>query len=268
MRKLLFIAFICSSLCSYAQSETPEDTIKNRPPIKKEQVPFSPIEDKRTVFDEILPKHDMQGEQQQEIDLHITTPEYVEPLPWTDINKIHFQKNIFEWDFQRFADFLLSPEVVMTMYGNHTTYPAMGSIMQAGAGLTYYSPDGHWEISGGIYAAHYSMATPSAISKAKNAKRDAPRGTQWDIGYNASVAYRINPYMRLHAFGQYSGYGKSNSLHGYMNPMYPQSGYGMVLELKVTDWLDINGGLERSYDPTKMKWRTSPILAPTIRIKK
>ena len=64
--------------------------------------------------------------------------------------------------------------------------------------------------------------------------------------------------MRLHAFGQYSGYGRSNSFHGYMNPMYPQSGYGMVLELKVTDWLD----------PTKMKWVTSPVFAPTIRIKK
>ena len=86
---------------------------------------------------------------------------------------------------------------------------------------------------------------------ARYAKRDAPRGTQWDVGYNASVSYRINPYMRLHAFGQYSGYGRSNSFHGYMNPMYPQSGYGMVLELKVTDWLDLNGGMERRYDPTK-----------------
>lgn len=53
-----------------------------------------------------------------------------------------------------------------------------------------------------------------------------------------------------------------------MNPMYPQSGYGMVLELKVTDWLDLNGGMERRYDPTKMKWVTSPVFAPTIRIKK
>ena len=24
------------------------------------------------------------------------------------MKKIHFQKNIFEWDFQRFADFLLA----------------------------------------------------------------------------------------------------------------------------------------------------------------
>lgn len=120
----------------------------------------------------------------------------------------------------------------------------------------------------GVYAAHYSISTPSSIAGARYAKRDAPRGTQWDVGYNASVSYRINPYMRLHAFGQYSGYGRSNSFHGYMNPMYPQSGYGMVLELKVTDWLDLNGGLERSYDPTKMKWVTSPVFAPTIRIKK
>lgn len=40
MRKLLFITFICSSLCAYAQSEIPEDTIKNRPPVKKEQILF------------------------------------------------------------------------------------------------------------------------------------------------------------------------------------------------------------------------------------
>ena len=28
MKKLLFITFICSSLCAYAQSEIPEDTIR------------------------------------------------------------------------------------------------------------------------------------------------------------------------------------------------------------------------------------------------
>ena len=228
MKKLLFITFICSSLCAYAQSEIPEDTIKNRPPVKKEQIPFSPKENKRTGLDESQPQQSLQGEQQEEINLHLPPSDYVEPLPWTDMKKIHFQKNIFEWDFQRFADFLLSPEVVLTMYGSHNTYPAMGSIMQAGAGITYYSPDGHWELSGGVYAAHYSISTPSSIAGARYAKRDAPRGTQW----------------------------------------YPQSGYGMVLELKVTDWLDLNGGLERSYDPTKMKWVTSPVFAPTIRIKK
>ncbi|MFQ9795379.1 MAG: hypothetical protein ACLRYI_09235 [Bacteroides uniformis] len=141
MKKLLFITFICSSLCAYAQSEIPEDTIKNRPPVKKEQIPFSPKENKRTGLDESQPQQSLQDEQQEEINLHLPPSDYVEPLPWTDMKKIHFQKNIFEWDFLRFADFLLSPEVVLTMYGSHNTYPAMGSIMQAGAGVTYYSPD-------------------------------------------------------------------------------------------------------------------------------
>ena len=50
----------------------------------------------------------------------------------------------------------------------------MGSIMQAGAGVTYYSPDGHWELSGGVYAAHYSISQPSSITGAQYAKRDAP----------------------------------------------------------------------------------------------
>ena len=116
MRKLLFITFICSSLCAYAQSEIPEDTIKNQPPVKKEQIPFSPKENKRTGLDESQPQQSLQGEQQEEINLHLPPSDYVEPLPWTDMKKIHFQKNIFEWDFQRFADFLLSPEVVLTMY--------------------------------------------------------------------------------------------------------------------------------------------------------
>lgn len=36
MKKLLFITFICSSLCAYAQSEIPEDTIKE-PASRKER---------------------------------------------------------------------------------------------------------------------------------------------------------------------------------------------------------------------------------------
>ena len=87
MRKLLFITFICSSLCAYAQSEIPEDTIKNRPPVKKEQIPFSPKENKRTGLDESQPQQSLQGEQQEEINLHLPPSDYVDPLPWTDMKK-------------------------------------------------------------------------------------------------------------------------------------------------------------------------------------
>ncbi len=270
MKKLLLLSlFILTSFCAYAQNELPGDTTKNRLPVIKEQILSSPKENKNIgTFDESQPQQNIQMESQNGINLQLTPPEYVEPLPWTDMEKIHFKKDIFENDFERYKEFLLSPNVILTMYGNHSTYPTMGSMMQAGAGITYYSPDGRWELSGGIYAANYSMPTPSSLSGAMYAKRDAPIGTQWDLGLNASIAYRINSYMRIYAFGQYSGYGKSNSFHGYMNPMYPQSRYGIVMQVKVTDWLDLNGGMERSYDPTKMKWVTSPIFGPTFHIKK
>lgn len=272
MRTLLLSVFILSSLCAYAQNELPADTIKNRLPVKQEQVPAFPKQHtppKRTGgASEIQPEQGMQTHQQDSVKFHFTPEEYIEPLPWTDMEKIHFKSDLFDADFQRYADFLLSPGVILTMYGDHSTYPAMGSMMQAGAGITYYSPDEHWELSGGVYAANYSMATPSSISGARYAKLNAPRGTQWDLGLNASLAYRINDHLRVRAFGQYSGYGKSNSFHGYMNPMYPQSNYGIVMEYKINNHIEIHGGMERVYDPTKMKWTTVPLLYPVIRLGK
>lgn len=272
MRALLLFIFTIPSLCANAQSGLSGDTIKDRLPVLKEQIPTSPKNNtfpKRTgVFDESHPQQDFQMKQQDSITLHVTPPEYVEPLPWTDLKKIHFTQNPYEMDYQRYAAFLLSPQVVLDMYSDHSTYTAMGSIMQAGAGVTYYSPDERWELSGGIYAANYSMSTPSALSMAKYVRYDAPRGTQWDMGINASLAYRINDRIRIRVFGQYSGYGKSNSFNGYMNPSYPQSNYGVVMELKVTDWMELHGGVERIYDPTKMKWTTLPILQPVIYIRK
>ena len=46
---------------------------------------------------------------------------------------------------------------------------------------------------------------------------------------------------------------------GYLTPIYPQSGYGMVLEIKFNDYIELHGGMERSYNPMKRKWETSPM---------
>ena len=91
-------------------------------------------------------------------------------------------------------------------------------------------------------------------------------GSQFDIVLDASAAYRINNFLRIRFFGQYSGFGKQNSLNGYMNPMYPQSHYGVVMEVKINDYLEIQGGVERAYNASKMKWETVPILAPVIHL--
>ncbi|WP_018669528.1 hypothetical protein [Bacteroides gallinarum] len=259
MKKLMPILFALIPLCAAAQSEVQGDTLKSRLPRRVQQgVPSLSGESapgNRTA--PLSATKELQGigtGLPDSTTLHIVPPEYVEPLPWMQFRP-RSMHNPFEMDYERYAAFLLSPEVILDAYSSYSTYPTMGSIMEAGTGVTYYSPDGHWELSGGVYAAKYSI--PSRM-----------HGAQTDVGVNASAGYRINSRMRIRAFGRYSGYGKSNSLHGYMNPMYPQSAYGMVMELKATDWLELHGGMERVYDPTKMKWTTVPLLYPVINIKK
>lgn len=258
MKKLLLFIFILIPLYAVAQSEVQGDTLKSRLPMRMQQEATSPAKDRpQNQTNPLTDTKELQGlqtEQTDSITLHILPPEYVEPLPWMEFRP-HSIHNPFEMDYERYADFLLSPEVILNAYSSYNTFPTMGSIMEAGAGLTYYSPNERWELGGGFYAAQYTI--PSRM-----------HGAQMDLGLNASLAYRINDRIRVRGFGQYSGFGKSNSLNGYMNPMYPQSGYGIVMEVKVTDWLEIHGGMERVYDPTKMKWTTVPLLYPVINIKK
>lgn len=259
MRTLLSLILILSSLCSYAQSELPGDTIKNRLPVIKEQVPSVLKKDmppnRNGAFSEEQPELNYPMDRQDSVTLHVTPPEYIEPLPWADMEKMPFKSNPFDMDYERYANFLLSPEVILDMYSTYNTYPTMGSIMEAGAGITYYSPNERWELSGGVYASKYTL--PSRM-----------HGAQMDLGLNASIAYRINDRIRIRAFGQYSGFGKSNSLNGYMNPMYRQSAYGIVMEVKISNHFEIHGGMERVYDPTKMKWTMAPMIYPVFRIGK
>ena len=254
MKKLLLLLFIFTPLYAVAQSEVQGDTLKSRLPVRMQQETKDRYQNQTHPITDTKELQGFQTEQTDSITLHVLPSKYMKPLPWMEFRP-HSIYNPFEMDYERYADFLLSPEVILDTYSTYNTFPTMGSMMEVGAGLTYYSPNKRWELSGGLYAGKYTM--PSRM-----------HGAQMDLGLNASLAYRINGRLRVRGFGQYSAYGKSNSLNGYMNPMYPQSGYGIVMELKVTDWLEIHGGVERVYDPTQMKWTTLPLLYPVINIKK
>lgn len=62
--------------------------------------------------------------------------------------------------------------------------------------------------------------------------------------------------------------GQRNATHGYLTPLSaPQSSYGTIMEIKVTNWLEAHGGVDRSFDPIKRKWTTKPIFYPVIKLK-
>ena len=68
--------------------------------------------------------------------------------------------------------------------------------------------------------------------------------------------------------GEYSVNGERNASQGYLTPIYPQSGYGMILEIKFNDYIELHGGMERSYNPMKRKWETAPVVYPVIKLKR
>ena len=93
-------------------------------------------------------------------------------------------------------------------------------------------------------------------------------GARNDFGFSGSAAYRINKFLRIRAFGEYSVNGERNASQGYLTPIYPQSGYGMMLEIKFNDYIELHGGMERSYNPMKRKWETAPVVYPVIKLKR
>ena len=69
-------------------------------------------------------------------------------------------------------------------------------------------------------------------------------------------------------YGLSANIGERNASQGYLTPIYPQSGYGMMLEIKFNDYIELHGGMERSYNPMKRKWETAPVVYPVIKLKR
>lgn len=232
MKKLFAFLFLASlSIGIAAQSEQPKDsTLLKRIPTETEGLPqISPPPASATVRREMPESASPSADS---ITLkNISLPAYTPYLPWMEV--------------------MMGK---LSTFSTYNTYPTMGTIIQAGGSYTY-RPNERWELTGGMYTAKYTL--PSRM-----------HGSQFDIGLNASAGYRINDFMRIVIFGQYSGFGEQNSLNGYMNPSYPQSHYGAILEVKINNNLEIHGGAERTYNPTKMKWETVPILYPVIKLGK
>lgn len=91
-----------------------------------------------------------------------------------------------------------------------------------------------------------------------------------DYLFSASMTYRFNNWFKLHLYGQYSMNSQSNALSGgyYLSP---KNCYGAVVMIKVADKrkysIDMNMGIERSYNPLNNKWEMNYRLGPEIRLK-
>lgn len=250
MKQLLILLFIMPTIITYAQNEQPKDSLKKVFPTETDKEGYIVFPLKEVILPKppqtaILPTADS-------IYMKIPSPVNTFQYPWMS-SRIRNTQNPYSMDYARYNTFLLSPKSIFSTSSTYETYPTMGTIIQA-EGTYTFRPNNRWDISGGIYTTKYTM--PSRM-----------HGSHPDVGLNATAAYRINDRLRIRLFGQYSAFGQHNATFGYMNPMYPQSNFGGIMELKINDYLEIHGGMERVYSPEKMKWITVPVLYPVINLK-
>ncbi|MCD8030291.1 MAG: hypothetical protein LUF85_05575 [Bacteroides sp.] len=254
MGKSLLPLLIIISYCLPAQAQTePGDSIpRSLPDQGRPEIIFSPSrEGGYGDFDVSYPALPREIKRDS-VTLHITPPPYTS-YPWVTPPP-GMTQNPFAWDYSQADRFRLNSVSSIQTYTFHQTYPTMGNHIQAGASYIY-SPDGNWAFAGGLYAAKYSM--PSAMQRVYN-----------DMGVNASVSYRINERFTIKGFGQYSLNGQSNAQRGLMTPMYPQNYYGGTIEFRINETWGVEAGMQREFDPIKMKWVNTPIINPVYYGKK
>lgn len=251
-RAFVSVMLLLFAVAAFSQSEVLRDSVKHLPVITPAQGESQQMDNSNFALpDATLPHSPASQTTTDSITLRITLPETTKtPWPTPRLGENH---NPWARDYNQYDQFILTPNSRISTYSTYNTYPTMGTYIIAGAAYTYQF-NKHWDVTGGIYAAQYTM--PSFI-----------HGSRFDAGINGSLGYRFNDRLKIRVIGQYSLNGQRNAASGYLTPMAPQSYYGAIMELKVTDWLELHGGMERVYDSMKNKWSTVPILYPVIKIK-
>lgn len=151
----------------------------------------------------------------------------------------------------------LTPDLIPRKISSNLSYSlneynynyGIGNYRQGGIELLY-KPLNKLTISMGGYAINYNIL----------------HGRYNDIMFDFNATFEINDKMFLTLFGQHS----VNSMHnaGYGGYMFsPQPSYGAKLKFKTSEKVDLNIGVERSFNSMTKQWKSTGILAPSIRLR-
>lgn len=254
MQRTLFsiVVFLSITHLCFAQMEIPPDSIASpKTEVESKTSPLAPsIDHMDMITPDVTPLPDDPVVTDKPT-LKVEVPAFQDtPYPTQKLG----DTNIFKADYSRSDAFSLTPGSAIYIYSYSETYPTIGTLTHIGANYLY-QPDNRWTLTGGTYAAKYTM--PSMT-----------HGARSDFGFNTSIGYRINSFLAIRAVGQYSVYGERNSEQGYLTPLAPQSYYGAIMNIKVTERLQFEAGMERVFDPMRGKWRNMPVFYPIIDVSK
>ena len=131
--------------------------------------------------------------------------------------------------------------------GSHTTYPGMGNTASASVAFTMPMGD-RFQITTGLTGSKYHF----------------DRMAWNDYGVFGNASFRLNDRLSLNAFGQYYVNQRYHSVAAM--PFLGSSSYGGTLGWKASDNFSLDVGARRIYDPYTGKWRTLPVVQPTINL--
>lgn len=135
----------------------------------------------------------------------------------------------------------------LTGGGSHRTYLGMGDM--ASASVAFTMPMGErFQVTAGMTGSKYHF------------DRDA-----WnDYGVFGNASFRLSDRFSLNAFGQYYANQHFHSVAAM--PFLGSSSFGGTLGWKATDDFSLDVGARRIYDPYTGRWRTLPVVQPTINL--
>ena len=135
----------------------------------------------------------------------------------------------------------------LTGSGGHHTYLGMGDM--ASASVAFTMPMGErFQVTAGVTGSKYHF----------------DRAAWNDYGVFGNASFRLSDRFSLNAFGQYYVNQRFHSVAAM--PFLGSSSYGGTLGWKASDDFSLDVGARRIYDPYTGRWRTLPIVQPTVNL--
>lgn len=135
----------------------------------------------------------------------------------------------------------------LTGAGSHTTYLGMGNMSSASVAFTMPMGD-RFQVTAGLTGSKYHF----------------DRNAWNDYAVFGNASFRLNDRLLLNAFGQFYVNQRYHSIAAM--PFLGSSSYGGTLGWRASDNFSLDVGARRIYDPYTGRWRTLPVVQPTINL--
>ena len=163
----------------------------------------------------------------------------------TSLPHFHYDTNPYSHDWAAGGMITRVDGGYLTGAGSHTTYPGLGNTASASVAFTMPMGD-RVLVTAGLTGSKYHF----------------DRNAWNDYGVFGNASFRLNDRLSLNAFGQYHVNQQFHSVAAM--PFLGSSSYGGTLGWKASDSFSLDVGARRIYDPYTGKWRTLPVVQPTI----